>query len=209
VTARHVPRRGSAFARWVKRQLPREDALLEIGMGNGRDALYFGRRGRRPVWAVDYSRGAIRFTLRRSRRKGIELRVEQLILGELRQVLTFGARLARDPHHVYARGLLGCLDAAAREQLWRLCRMGLRGAGRLLFLEFAATGPVGAEAPEPLPAGLVRRLDPEAVVAEIEAQGGLVETLWVGAGEDLFDHPDPYVCRLRVSWPRPRQEEIR
>ncbi|HVX55466.1 class I SAM-dependent methyltransferase [Nocardioides sp.] len=209
VTARHVPRRGSAFARWVKRQLPREDALLEIGMGNGRDALYFARRGRRPVWAVDYSRGAIRFTLRRSRRKGIELRVEQLILGELRQVLTFGARLARDPHHVYARGLLGCLDAAAREQLWRLCRMGLRGAGRLLFLEFAATGPVGAEAPEPLPAGLVRRLDPEAVVAEIEAQGGLVETLWVGAGEDLFDHPDPYVCRLRVSWPRPRQEEIR
>jgi hypothetical protein len=158
------------------------------------------------VWAVDYSRGAIRLTLRRSRRKGIELRVEQLILGELRQVLTFGARLARDPHHVYARGLLGCLDAAAREQLWQLCRMGLRGSGRSLFLEFAAVGP---DAPEPLPAGLVERLDPTAVVAEIEAHGGLVETHWVGAGEDLFDHSDPYVCRLRVSWPRPHQEEIR
>ena len=44
---------------------------------------------------------------------------------------------------------------------------------------------------------------------EIEAHGGLVETHWAGAGEDLFDHSDPYVCRLRVSWPRPHQEEIR
>ena len=37
----------------------------------------------------------------------------------------------------------------------------------------------------------------------IEASGGRVEHLTVGPGEDIFDLPDPAVCRIRAVWPRP------
>ena len=191
-----VSRRGSEFGRWVLPQLDADTAVLDVGCGNGRDAILFARRGHR-VWAVDFSRGAIRLTARRASKRDIDLRVEQLILGELRQALTFGARLARDPHHIYARGLLGGLDRPARAQFWQLCSMALR-EGRSLFLEFAATG---ADVPDARLQPLGRRLDPDEVAAEIRAHGGVVEHLETGPGDDLFDRPDPAVCRIRATWP--------
>jgi SAM-dependent methyltransferase len=195
-----VPRRGSDFARWVADQVAEGDAVLDVGSGNGRDAVFFARRGMR-VWAVDFSRGAIRLGARRANRRELEIRSEQLILGELRHTLGFGARLARDPHHIYARELLGSLDAAARAQLWQLCAMGLRH-DRRLFLQFAATehGHLHGGA-APAPAGLQRRLDAEMVAAEIRASGGVIEHFEISPGDDLFDESDPAVCRIRATWP--------
>ncbi|HEY9252869.1 MAG TPA: class I SAM-dependent methyltransferase, partial [Nocardioides sp.] len=123
---------------------------------------------------------------------------EQLILGELRSTLTLGARLARDPHHLYARDLIGCLDGAARSQLWTLAKMALRPSGGKLYLEFAVTG---ENLPEPQPEGLVRRVDPALVQAEIEAAGGVVEHLGINEGQDMLGNPLPGVARLRASWP--------
>ena len=195
-----VPRRSSDFSRWVGRQLEPGSALVDIGCGNARDAVRFVKRGHR-VLAVDFSRGALRAAARRSTRNDVSLPTEQLILGELRHALTFGARLARDPHHVYARHLLNAIDAAAREQLWRLCSMGLRGGGHALFLEFVAT----CEDRTALDGdGRARRVDPAVVRAEIEARGGVIEHFEVGPGADLFDRPDPAVCRIRATWPAPK-----
>ena len=194
-----VPRRSSTFGRWVLGQLSPESSVMDVGSGNGRDAVYLARRGHR-VWAVDFSRGAVRLTGRRARRHDIDVRPEQLILGELRHVLTFGARLARDPHHIAARQLLGVIDAQAREQFWRMCSMALRD-DRKLFLEFPAIGP---DVPDPAPRGLQQRLDAEQIAGEIRARGGVIEHLEVGPGDDLFDQPDPCVCRIRASWPVPK-----
>jgi hypothetical protein len=69
-----------------------------------------------------------------------------------------------------------------------------------MWLEFAAPHP-GARPPEP--AGLVARVDPEALTAEIERSGGRVVHLEVAPGVDMFDNPDPAVARMRVIWPRP------
>ena len=52
-----------------------------------------------------------------------------LILNELRSVLVAGAELAREGRHLYARQLIGCLDDAARDNLWTLARMAARGRG--------------------------------------------------------------------------------
>ncbi|MEP9381759.1 class I SAM-dependent methyltransferase [Nocardioides sp. KR10-350] len=196
--ARKVPRKGSPFARWVHRQLPKGEKIVDLGTGTGRDALFLARRGR-DVRAVDFSRASVATVRRRAARSGLSDRVvaDQLILGELRSTLLLAARLARDPHHLYARHLLGALDTAATDQLWLLARTALRWGGRL-FLEFAAAGD---GVPEPEPAGLLRRLDPEIVADRIRAAGGVVEHLTVGEGTDLRGRPDPRTARMRVAWP--------
>ena len=199
-----VPRGASDFARWVAPQLGGGN-VVDLGAGTGRDALFFARRGHRAA-ALDFSRGALGRIRRRVRRSGLAVDVDQLILGELRSTLLHGTRLARDPHHLYARHLLGCLDEQARGHLWLLARMALRPAGGRLFLEFPAAGAGVVPAPPVQPDGLVRRIDPTAVQREIESAGGVVEHLWLGPGTDLFDLPDPAVCRIRALWPSDHEE---
>ncbi len=189
------------FARWVHRQLPAGEGVAEVGAGLGRDARFFARR-RRPVVAFEFSRAALKRMRKMVERRDLDIDVRPLILNELRSVLVAGAELARDPRHLYARELLGCLDDAARAQLWLLCRMALR-RGHRLFLEFSAATD-DPTLPEPGPHGLVRRLDPALVRREIEAAGGVVEHLRVQPGVDMLGAPDPAVCRMRVSWTRPR-----
>ncbi|MDQ6527008.1 class I SAM-dependent methyltransferase [Nocardioides sp. LHD-245] len=195
-----IPRGPSAFARWVEPQLG-DLPVLDVGAGTGRDALWFARAGRR-TGAVDFSRGSLGVIRRRARRWRREVEVDQLILGELRSTLLHGTRLARDPHHLYARHLVDHLDPAALDQLWLLARMALRPGGGRLFLEFAIedAGSPGAAAP---------RVSPEGVRTAIEAAGGVVERLTLGRGEDMFDLPLPAVCRIRVAWPAPDSEELR
>ncbi|WP_134767254.1 class I SAM-dependent methyltransferase [Nocardioides sp. 1609] len=197
--ARRVPRRRSTFARWVAGQVPRRAGIADLGAGTGRDALWFASRGH-AVRAFDFSRAARGRLTRRARRDGLPLDVRPLILDELRTVLVTGAELAREPHHLYARQLLGCLGPAARANLWVLARMGTRSGGRL-FVEFSATEP-GRRLPDPAPGVLVRRLDADLVRREIEATGGVVELEERGPGTDVWDQPDPAVVRMRVAWPR-------
>ena len=191
------------FARWVHRQLPPGEAVAEIGCGLGRDARFFARRGR-PVRAFEFSRAALSRVQKAVARSGQDVDVRPLVLNELRSVLLAGAELSREPHHLYARELVGCLDDTARSQLWLLCRMALRQGG-LLFLEFSATAaePLPEPLPEPGPAGLVRRTDVALVRGEIEAAGGIVEHARVEPGVDMLGAPDPAVCRMRVRWTRP------
>ena len=117
------------------------------------------------------------------------------MLNQLRTVAVTGLEIASAPgrHHLYARQLLGCLDAEARAHLWRLSRTALVRGGSL-FLEFSAgEGPAG-------PDGLVRRLHPQAVVDELVAAGGRVVAVEEGPGLDAEDRPDPWTCRLQVRF---------
>ncbi len=138
---------------------------------------------------------------RRLRRSDDEAAVHRLMLDELRTVVVTGAEigLLDGRRHVYARGLVGCVSAEGRRNLWRLARMALHDDRGCLFLEFAATRPDLPDALEP--AGLNRRVDADAVVAELEAYGARVDVRVDGRGTDLFDQPDPWTCRLQVTFP--------
>ena len=195
-----VPRRRSGFARWVARRVLVGDTVVELGSGTGRDAAYFARRGHR-VRAYDISPDARRATQRRLRRSDDEAAVHRLMLDELRTVVVTGAEigLLEGRRHVYARGLVGCVSAEARRNLWRLARMALHGDRGCLFLEFSATRPDLPDALEP--AGLNRRVDADAVVSELEAYGARVDVRVDGRGTDLLDQPDPWTCRLQVTFP--------
>jgi SAM-dependent methyltransferase len=196
-----VPTDPSSFARWVQPQLGAGAKVLELGAGTGRDAFWLASQGHR-VMATDFSLPALTH-LRHLRESRAESRVsvEMLVLNELRRVLPLTVALSRDPHHLYARGLIGSLDEAARDNLFRLAGAVLRG-GQSLFLEFSALVP-GQDLPLPEPTGLTRRFDPEWLRREIESRGGVVEFVEIGPGTDMFDQPDPAVARMRVTFPHP------
>ncbi|MDH2414784.1 class I SAM-dependent methyltransferase [Nocardioides sp. CER19] len=191
-----LPTGGSEFAAWVHGQIGPEEAVLDLGAGNGRDSIWFAAQGH-PVRSSDYSRRSAVEVRGLMKRSGItDVRPRQVILNETRHVFHLIALLSREPHHIYARQLVGCLDAAARENLFRLGASVLRG-GQSMWLEFAVPHP-GAAAPEPV--GLVTRFDPDVLTGEIERSGGRVVSLEVAPGVDMFDNPDPAVARMRVTW---------
>ena len=187
--------RPSEFALWVLRRTAAGDKILDLGAGSGADAVFIAQHDRQ-VWAVDYSRQAIRMIRARSRKRRGPVRADRLVLGELRHVLWLGATLAREPHHLYARHLIGTLEDDARAQLWRLASMALRRQGQL-FLEFSA-GSIFK--PPSGPDGLVKRLEPSTVAAEIVAAGGRIEHREVTPGRDVLGGPDPSVCRLVAAF---------
>lgn len=193
-----LPTGGSDFAAWVHDRIGPADRVLDLGAGNGRDSVWFATQGH-PVRSTDYSRRSPMEVRALARRTGVRhVWTRQVVLNETRHVFHLIALLSRQPHHIYARGLIGCLDPAARENLFRLGASVLRG-GQSMWLEFAATHP-GAPVPEP--AGLIERVDPDRLTAEIERSGGRVVHLEVAPGLDMFDNPDPAVARMRVIWPR-------
>ena len=196
-----VPTAPSSFAEWVAPQLGVGSKVVDLGAGTGRDSFWLASQGHH-VLATDFSLPAL--THIRQRRDEIGERrvtIEMLVLNEQRRVLPLVVLLSRDPHHLYARGLIGSLDEQARENLFRLAGSVLRG-GQSLFLEFSATVP-DTELALPEPAGLTRRFDPAWLRREIEERGGVVEFLEIGPGTDMFDQPDPAVARMRVVWPHP------
>jgi hypothetical protein len=187
-----VPRGPSPFAGWALDRIAPREPVAEIGSGTGSDAVRFAQRGH-PVRAFDFSRRAVRRTGRRLERVNGTRDARRLILNELRSVLLAGAELASEerPHHLYARHLVGCLDDAARDNLWRLADMGLR-RGTSLFLEFAGDPSLPQAHP------LVRRTDVTQVRAELAARGLEVVEEESGPGTDMFGDPDPLVHRLHV-----------
>ena len=193
-----IPRWGSPFAKWSRQRMPAESVVVDLGAGSGRDSAWFARRGHRVV-ALDGCVTSLSHTRRRLERHGVERTdVRAILFNDLRTVLLAGAELAREPEppYLYARELVGSLDADARANLWRLCAMALRGGGSL-FLEYAAARPGLWRS---TPRGLVKRMRTGKLVREITAAGGRVVHREVGPGEDFFGLPDPYVARLEVRW---------
>jgi hypothetical protein len=182
-----VPRKGSAFARWVRPRLAPGAPIGDLGSGNGRDSRYFAARGH-AVRSLDCSPEARTRIRRLLRRSGLEHDVGRIQLNELRTVLTEALTLRGSA--VYARGLLDCVDDRARDNLWRLSRV----VGGPAFLEFSS-----GEGEPHGPPGLVRRLDPDLVVAEALASGATLVHREDGAGTDLFDQPDR-VTRLHLDF---------
>jgi SAM-dependent methyltransferase len=206
-----IPREPSPFAVWVAEQLPPHSAVVDLGSGAGRDAIFLARQGH-DVVGHDYCGSALRLAEARAEEAGAEVRFQRLNVYESREVLTYAALQAHERRRteIYSRLLVDTLRDDARSNLWTYARMVLRGGGRL-YLEFTAAvegpaagtpgrtsegkGAAGAEQPPR------RRVDPATIVAEIEARGGLVEHRDVARGRGgLRQDENPAVCRLVVRW---------
>jgi SAM-dependent methyltransferase len=196
---RAVPKKPSAFARWVAVEYPSQRRLVDVGSGTGRDALWFAERHGRPVLGVDFSFKALRRAGKRAERRGLPAAFEELNLHDLRAVLALGARLAHEPEpcDVFVRLTMNGLEPQGQQHVIRLASMALRRGGSL-FLEFRTEED---RQRDHLFAGHSRVfLNPHTVRRWIEAAGGEVVYERSGTGMAVLRQEDPHVCRMVARW---------
>jgi pimeloyl-ACP methyl ester carboxylesterase len=200
-----LPLRPSSFARWVHQHYPSSRPLVDLGTGTGRDASFFARTGREVV-ALDYSTQSVARSAHRARQAGLRATWEPVNFYDARSTLAQGARLSRneEPPDLYARFTLHALSDPGRQNIWRLASMSLRRGGRF-FAEFRTTEDRGL--PKAFGDHFRNFLDPDQVVAEIEAAGGRVVHRTSGFGLAPFGPEDPHVCRLVAEWGLPAMEQ--
>ena len=194
--ASQVPAAPSPFGRWVAANYPAPHRIVDLGTGTGRDALWFAREGR-PVLGIDFS--GVSRVRKVSHAENLPASFEVLNLYDTRAVLALGARLSREeePVDLYARFTLHALADHGRTNVWRLASMALRHGGRF-FAEFRTLQDQGR--PHFFGPHMRRFLEPDEVVAEIEAAGGHVVHLEQGRGLAPFHDEDPHVCRVVAEW---------
>lgn len=195
-----VPTEPSPFARWVNDREPLGSAIVDIGTGTGRDALWFARQDR-GVLGLDYIPAATERAGNIARSEELPARFRTLNLYDTRQVLALGADLAHQSETpvLYGRFLIHALKDAGRLNLWRIANMSLRRGGKF-YLEFR-TG-LDENAEHEFGEHFRRYLEPDAVIAEIEASGGQIEHCEAGHGLAVYKQEDPHVCRLVATWKR-------
>ncbi len=193
-----IPQDPSPFALWVAAQLEPGARVVELGCGNGRDAVYLAQQGH-PVTAYDFTRDAVERTRQLAQARGVKLPARMLNLQDARATLTTAARLAHrgGTRDIVARGMLDTLDADGRSLLWRFASMSQRRGGRT-FVEFRTPQSRGERPGSGAPAPTV--LDPEVAVQEISRAGGRVVDRSSGRGLARLGREDPHVCRLVARW---------
>lgn len=198
-----LPKGPTQFARWIAEQHPSQRPLVDLGTGNGRDALWFADKHGRRTCGVDYTLRGVRRARRVSSRRGLAAEFRVLNFNDTRAVLAFGAELSRteEPVDLLARFTLNAMDAPGRRNLLRVSSMALRRGG-LLFLEFLTTENEAGSFLHPW-----RLLDPEQVVTDVEAAGGRVLTRIEDRGLTRMREEDPHLCRLVVRWAAGESED--
>jgi len=195
-----VPTEPSPFARWVRDREPADASIVDIGAGTGRDSLWFARQGH-DVLGLDYIPAATERAGNTAAAQDLPARFKTVNLYDIRQVLAIGGELAhRDtPPTLYGRFLIHALEDEGRHNLWRVASMSLRRGGRF-YLEFRTGLDAGKE--HEFGEHFRKYLEPETVIAEIEARGGQVEHCEAGHGLAVHKNEDPHVCRLVATWKR-------
>ena len=193
-----VPTQPSAFASWVEQQTS-ATRVIDVGCGNGRDALYFARAGR-SVLGLDAVPGVLNSPRRQAEAEGLDARFTRLNLDSLRESLAHGAVEARNHRGataVYGRFLLHSLTPDSAENFWRFTAMALSGGGRC-YLEFRTLQDAGRR--KHFAARKHWYREPQAVAEAARRHGGTVVHQHAGTGLAPFFDEDPHVCRMVVEW---------
>ena len=173
---------------------PEPVSVIEIGAGNGTDAVRMAEAGHR-VNAFDYARRCFLAAHRVTREGDLPLHFGHSNLYDLRDTMTLGAlqlRRPRPPRVVFARFVLGSLHARGLEAFWRLTDTCLRDGGRA-YLEFSDEDDPDHDNPQRL-YPLRFKVDADVVRRRLDRLGARV------VHADRTKRPAPDGGRQRPSW---------
>jgi SAM-dependent methyltransferase len=179
--------------------------LLEVGCGNGRDALFFASVGFEVI-GVDYCETAVKLCAERAEGAGLAARFEPLNLYDVAQVTAFVAAHTAAFDVLYARFFVHAVTELGEQELLKLAASVLKPGGRA-FLEFRTTEDERASAGRELSAneredGHYRRfIDVDELIGRASGHG--LDTVYRVAGHGMaaFRGEDPHVARLVLQKP--------
>lgn len=184
----------SSFARFVASRQPASSVLVDVGSGEGHDAVWFAQQGHE-VLGLDYRPNVVHKGARRAAAAQVDARFEHMSLYDVRAALALAGKLAcGSPPTLYARNLVEALRPVGRSNLWLMGKTALTGGGAM-YLEFrtdrAADGSV-QEVRRPW----LRTFSPDELAGEINARGGSV------THQELVQDTHGQSCRMTVTWAR-------
>ena len=196
----------SALAQQILAETPAAAGVVDLGAGNGGDALHLANAGRSVV-ALEYARPALRQVRVAADGPG-RLRTGRINLYDVRDVMTCAAverRSRRRPEVVLSRFVLDAIEPRATRNFWRFNAMLLRGGGRL-YLEFADHGRPSGRRVGTFANGAARyAVECADVRAAVESSGGAVLAAEPGeadrGGADRGGADRARTWRLVVGWP--------
>jgi SAM-dependent methyltransferase len=184
----------SGLAQRVIDDHPEPVSVLEIGAGNGSDAVWMARHGHR-VNAFDFARRSFQEANRVTLEEGLPVRFGPSNLYDLRDALTLAALQLRRPRParvVMARFVLGSVHPRGLEAFWRLTATTLRGGGRVYLELPAEPSPDGEDPRRHYPLQFAVEIDD--VRARLAALGARVVVA------ERARRPSPDEGRDRPSW---------
>ena len=193
-----VPAEPSDFARWSADRIGRSTAVVELGCGTARDALWFANEGYQ-VRGYDYSASAVDIARAAALARQVDVCFDVLDLYDSEAVAAAAAECAElgRKRAVYARFLLHALEPEGQRNVFDFARDVLRDGGRF-HCEFRT----GKDRGERHVFGEHFRSypEPEAVVTALEAAGAAIVHHEEGHGMAVYKDEDPHVCRLVAAW---------
>ena len=196
---RAVPGQPSAFAHWAKQFCPPESAIWEFGLGTARDSLWFASRGY-SVRGFDFAKSAVDRANELASENDLDAQFDMLDLNDNLHLATL-VETAQDvlaPFNIYGRFLIHSLTDEARHNFFSIAAQLLTRGGHLL-LEFRTD----EDAKETHLFGedhYRKYLDPDSVIAELEACGATVVERVEGRRLAVYKTEDPHVARLVSCW---------
>ena len=184
----------SELARFVESRQPASSVLVDVGCGEGRDAVWFAERGHH-VLGLDYRPTVVHKAARSAAAAQVDARFEHLSLYDVRAALALAGTLACGrPPTLYARNLVEALRPVGRANLWLMAKVAL-SAGGAMYLEFRTDRAADGSRQE-VRRPWLRTFAPDELVDEIEARGGSV------AHRELVQDTHGQSCRMVVTWTR-------
>ena len=193
-----VPAEPSDFARWSAERIATSTAVVELGCGTARDALWFAAQGHQ-VRGYDYSPSAIDIATSAAQARHVDVSFDVLDLYDSEAVAAAADKCAdiSRARAVYARFLLHALEAEGQRNVYDFAAAVLSDGG-LLYCEFRTGKDRGRR--HVFGEHFRSYPNPDAVVAALEATGAVVVDHHEGHGMAVYKEEDPHVCRLVASW---------
>lgn len=190
----------SAFAIVVEKDLSSKDCIADFGCGNGRDSLYFAKKGHSVV-SLDYSNSAVGYVSKIALSENLPLVAERLNVQSIPDTAQFIKNYFETFDVVYARFFTHAIDDIALNNFLKTAFKVARAGGRI-YLEFRSRPD---EIEESLYAKSLkyengnhfRRLRSKTEMEErLEAVGFRLIESKIGKGMAVWKDEDPLVGRI-------------